>query len=52
MNYAFVSRVFQYLDVNSKYAVRLINIKGCTYIEIFCEMLLLYFEASIYSSVN
>lgn len=48
----YLSQGFQYLDVNSKHAMRLTNLKGCTYIENFCEMLLLYFEASIFSSVN
>lgn len=52
MNYAFVLRVFQYLVVNSKYVSRLLNIKGCTYMEIFWKILLLYFEASIFSSIT
>lgn len=52
MNYVFVLRVFQYLDVNSKYVSRLLNIKGCTYMEIFWKFLLLYFEDSIFSSIT
>lgn len=52
MNYAFVLRVFQYLVVNSEYVSRLLNIKGCTYMEIFWKILLLYFEASIFSSIT